>query len=196
MQMIRTGFCLTVVLTLLTGLVYPLALTGMAQVVFPKQANGSLLEKDGKLVGSSLIGQGFSQDHYFIGRPSAAGENGYDASASGGTNLGPTSEKLMQAIEKKVSEIRTQNELTQEATLPADLATASGSGLDPDISLDGAYLQVDRVAAKRGLAPGQVRKLVDSLAKGPQFGLLGEARVNVLELNLALDSIPAGNQVK
>ncbi|WP_346355603.1 potassium-transporting ATPase subunit KdpC [Azotosporobacter soli] len=196
MQMIRSGFCLTVVLTLLTGLVYPLAMTAVAQVVFPKQANGSLLEKDGKLVGSLLIGQGFSQDHYFIGRPSAAGENGYDATASGGSNLGPNSEKLMTAIKDKVSEVRAQNDLAKEATIPADLATSSGSGLDPDISLDGAYLQIDRVAAKRGLAPGQVRKLVDSLAKGPQFGLLGETRVNVLELNLALDSIQAGNQVK
>ena len=196
MRMIWTAFGLVLTLTFLTGIVYPLAMTGLAQAFFPVQANGSIVERDGKMVGSLLIGQGFAADKYFCGRPSAAGENGYDASASGGSNLGPTSKKLHEQLQERLSQVRKQNNLPEEATVPADLVTASGSGLDPEISLASAYLQIDRIAGKRNLAPGQVRKLVDASVRSAQLGLLGEARVNVLELNLALDSLEAENQVK
>lgn len=196
MKMIRSACCLVALLTLLTGIVYPLTVTGLAQGLFPRQANGSLIEKNGQAVGSALIAQGFSQDKYFVARPSAAGENGYDATASGGSNLGPTSEKLIGQIKERLEQVRTQNNLPADAPVPADLVTASGSGLDPDISLPAAYLQIDRVAAARQLAPGQVRKIVDAQTKGPQLGLLGVARVNVLELNLALDSAMQENQVQ
>lgn len=196
MKMIRTAFCLVAVLTLLTGLIYPLTMTGLAQAVFPWQANGSIIERDGKAIGSALIGQGFASDRYFCGRPSAAGENGYDASASGGSNLGPTSEKLQEQLKERLLQVRQQNKLSAEAQVPADLVTASASGLDPDISLESAYLQIERVAAKRDLEAAQVRKLVDSMVRGPQLGLLGETRVNVLELNLAIDSLKPENQVK
>lgn len=183
------GLLLLVVLTVLTGLVYPLAMTGLAQAVFPEQASGSFVQQDGKIIGSLLIGQNFSQPGYFQGRPSAAGSDGYDATSSSGTNLGPTSAKLLDAIQGKLADVRSQNELSDDAVVPADLVTSSASGLDPDISPESAYLQINRVAEARNLSTDQVRKIVDSQIRYPQFGMLGSARVNVLRLNLLLDGL-------
>lgn len=183
------GFLLLVVLTVLTGFAYPLAMTGLAQAFFPEQARGSFVEQDGKIIGSLLIGQNFSQPGYFQGRPSAAGSDGYDATSSSGTNLGPTSAKLMDAIQGKLADVRSQNELSDDAVVPADLVTSSASGLDPDISPESAYLQINRVAEARNLSTDQVIKIVDSQIRYPQFGVLGSARVNVLRLNLLLDGL-------
>lgn len=175
-------------LSLLTGLAYPLATTGIAQAVFPAQANGSLIEKDGKVVGSRLIGQNFSGEQYFWGRPSATSPMPYNAGSSGGSNLGPTNKAQLDAVKGNVDNIRKAHP-TQTGPVPVDLVTASGSGLDPEISLASAYYQVDRVSAARKLPATAVRKLVDDHIIGETFGLLGEPRVNVLELNLALDQL-------
>jgi K+-transporting ATPase ATPase C chain len=175
-------------LSLLTGLAYPLVTTGIAQAVFPAQANGSLIEKDGKVVGSRLIGQNFSGEQYFWGRPSATSPMPYNAGNSGGSNLGPTNKAQLDAVKGNVDNIRKAHP-TQTGPVPVDLVTASGSGLDPEISLASAYYQVDRVAAARKLPATAVRKLVDDHIIGETFGLLGEPRVNVLELNLALDQL-------
>jgi len=188
MKTLKTAILLLLFMTLLTGVVYPLAVTGLAQVIFPRQANGSILYKDGQPVGSSLIGQSFSGPGYFHGRPSAAGK-GYDATASGGSNLGPTSKTLINQVAQNAAKVRTENGLPPNAPVPADLVTASGSGLDPDISPDGALLQVPRVAKARHLPQAQVRSLVESHIQGPEFGLLGDPMVNVLQLNLDLDKI-------
>ncbi|POA99376.1 potassium-transporting ATPase subunit C [Chromobacterium sinusclupearum] len=175
-------------LSLLTGLAYPLVTTGIAQAVFPAQANGSLIEKDGKAVGSRLIGQNFSGEQYFWGRPSATSPMPYNAGNSGGSNLGPTNKAQLDAVKGNVDNIRKAHP-TQTGPVPVDLVTASGSGLDPEISVASAYYQVDRVAAARKLPATAVRKLVDDHIIGETFGLLGEPRVNVLELNLALDQL-------
>nr|WP_199154253.1 potassium-transporting ATPase subunit KdpC [Chromobacterium sp. ASV23] len=175
-------------LSLLTGLAYPLVTTGIAQAVFPAQANGSLIEKDGKVVGSRLIGQNFSGEQYFWGRPSATSPMPYNAGNSGGSNLGPTNKAQLDAVKGNVDNIRKAHP-TQTGPVPVDLVTASGSGLDPEISVASAYYQVDRVAAARKLPATAVRKLVDDHIIGETFGLLGEPRVNVLELNLALDQL-------
>jgi len=175
---------MTIVLTVLLGVIYPFAVTGLAQVIFPRQAAGSLIEKDGKVIGSSLIGQPFTGPGYFHSRPSAAG-NGYDATASGGTNLGPTSQKLFETNVKAVADaLREEN---PNSAIPVDLVTASASGLDPHITPAAAEFQVPRVALDRGMSSEQVRRLVRDHTEGRQFGLLGEPRVNVLELNVALD---------
>ncbi len=177
-----------VVLTVLTGLVYPLATTAVAQVLFPHQANGSLVRVGGRAVGSSLLGQGFTGAQYFHPRPSAAGE-GYDAAASSGTNLGPTNRRLSETVEERLTQVRKENGLAPAAPVPADLVTASASGLDPHLSPEAALLQVRRVAQARRLPAERVRQLVLNSVRGPQFGVLGEPRVNVLELNLLLDQI-------
>jgi len=177
---------LLAVLTLLTGAVYPAVVTAVAQAVFPRQANGSLIAVDGKIVGSSLIGQAFSDPKYFWGRPSAGGPNGYDAGASGGTNLGPTSQQLIANITAAVDAAQKAN---GGGPVPVDLVTSSASGLDPDISSAAAEYQVARVAAARGISVDAVRAAVARHTEQPLLGFLGEARVHVLELNLDLDGL-------
>ena len=182
---LRPALALFILFTLVTGVAYPLAITGVAQAVMPAKANGSLIEKDGAVIGSSLIGQGFSSPRYFHGRPSGAGKDGYDASASSGSNLGPNSKALADRITADVAKVKSEDGIAGAA--PADLVTASGSGLDPDITPASAYLQVARVARERAMPEADVRSLVDRTAQPRVFGLLGEPRVNVLALNLALD---------
>lgn len=187
---LRPAFVLIAVMTVLTGLIYPLAVTGAAQLLFPAKANGSLIERGGTIVGSALIGQSFTGEAYFHPRPSAAGQ-GYDAANSGASNLGATNKALVEALDKTVAELRAANPDAQ-GPVPADLATASGSGLDPHISPAGAAFQVERVAKARNLPADRVRALVAEFTEGRQLGLFGEPRVNVLLLNLALDErLPA-----
>jgi K+-transporting ATPase ATPase C chain len=175
-----------VVLSVLTGVAYPLLVTGIAQLVFPRQANGSLVESNGKAVGSTLIGQPFSDPKYFWSRPSATSPQPYNAMASSGSNLGPRNPALADAVKDRVKALRDADP-DNKAPVPADLVTASGSGLDPDISVAAADYQVHRVAQARGLAEDKVRALVAANTSGRTFGILGEPRVNVLTLNLALD---------
>jgi K+-transporting ATPase ATPase C chain len=183
------GFWLLIILTFITGVIYPFAITGAAQLFFPYQANGSLLVREGNIVGSALLGQNFKQDGYFQGRPSAAGDDGYDATSSSGTNLGPTSAKLLDGLAKKTIELRTQNNLADNTLLPADLVTSSASGLDPDISVQGALVQVNRIATARNISPYEIQNLIANQKTAAQFGLLGESRVNVVKLNMLLDSL-------
>ena len=185
MKQLMIAIKATLLLTVLTGLLYPLAVTGLAQILFPHQANGSLKVVNGKTVGSELIGQSFTKTEYFHGRPSAAG-NGYDGLNSGGSNYGPTNQKLSDRVSDDVKKFRAENP-TYTGPVPADLLTASGSGLDPHISPASADVQVARVAAARGVPADTVRQLVLAHTEGRQYGLFGEPRVNVLELNVALD---------
>jgi len=183
-----TALGLTVVLTLLLGVGYPLVITGIAQLGFHHQANGSLVTRGGKVVGSSLIGQEFTSPKYFHPRPSAAGE-GYDPTQSGASNLGPSNPDLLASVAKRVDAYRTDNGLPADATVPVDAVTASGSGLDPDISVANADLQAARVAKVRGLAPERVLALVRAHTDDRPWGFLGERTVNVLDLDLALDQL-------
>jgi K+-transporting ATPase ATPase C chain len=184
---IRPAVVSFLLLTLLTGIAYPLVVTGIAQGLMPDQANGSLVMKDGKLVGSSLIGQSFSDPKYFWGRPSATSPMPNNASASGGSNLGPTNPALMDAVKARVQALRDADPGNQQP-VPVDLVTTSGSGLDPHISPAAAEYQLARVARVRNLNSDNLRKLVAEHTEGRQFGILGEPRVNVLELNMALDA--------
>jgi K+-transporting ATPase ATPase C chain len=182
---LRTAVLMTVVLTVLLGVVYPLVMTGIAQVVFPVQANGSLMRsRDGGVIGSALLAQEFTRAEYFHARPSA---NGYDATNSGGSNLGPTNQKLIDAVKDRTAAYRSENGLAADAPVPVDAVTTSASGLDPDISPANALLQSARVAKARNMSEDQVRSMVNQYTDGRTLGILGEPRVNVLKLNLALD---------
>ncbi len=187
-KQISKATIILITFTLLLGIVYPLAVTGISLLLFPRQANGSLIYKNGQPLGSSLIGQNFSDPGYFHGRPSAAGADGYDATSSSGSNLGPTNKKLIESITERAEELRSDNGLPAGSLVPADLVTASGSGLDPHISPASALLQVERVARTRNLPEQQVRDLVETNIENRELGILGEPRVNVLKLNLALDA--------
>jgi K+-transporting ATPase ATPase C chain len=186
---LRPALVLLGILTLVTGVLYPLTVTVGAQVLFPAEANGSLVIRDGRIIGSTRIGQEFDDPRYFWGRPSATGPQGYNASASAGSNLGPSNPALLQAVEARVSALRANSAGDNPGPVPVDLATASGSGLDPDISPAAALYQVGRVAQARGLPDARVRALVEATVEDRTLGLLGERRVNVLRLNLALDAL-------
>ena len=197
---IRPAIVLVIALTLITGLVYPLAITGVAEVIFPRQAQGSLIERDGKVIGSALIGQEFKDDKYFHGRPSATTATDpndstktvpapYNAANSGGSNLGPSNKALIDRVQGDVDKLKQEN---PSMPVPQDLVTTSASGLDPHISPEAALFQVPRIAKARNLPEDRVRQLVVDNTEGRLFGLLGEPRVNVLQLNLALDHLAAG----
>ncbi len=194
-RQLRPAFVMILAMTLITGLIYPLVMTGAAGILFPRQANGSLIERDGKVIGSGLIGQNFTADHYFHGRPSATTDTDpndasktvpapYNASNSAGSNAGPTSKALMDRVTEDVKKLKAEN---PAALVPADLVTTSASGLDPDISPAAALFQIPRVAKARGMQEARLRQLVDDSTEGRGLGVFGEPRVNVLTLNLKLD---------
>jgi K+-transporting ATPase ATPase C chain len=187
LRQLRPAILITVVFTVICGLAYPLLSTAIGQAAFHDKANGSLIERHGVVVGSELIGQAFTAPQYFHSRPSAAGA-GYDGSASSGSNLGPTSPDLLSAVQERVDAYRSENGLAPDAMVPVDAVTASGSGLDPHISIANANLQMKRVASERGLAVADVQQLVKKYTDGRQLWVLGEPGVNVVELNLALDA--------
>jgi potassium-transporting ATPase KdpC subunit len=197
---VRPALVLILALTLITGLIYPLAMTGVAGVIFPYQAQGSLVEKNGTIVGSELIGQVFADDKYFHGRPSATNtpdpndatkniDAPYNAANSGGSNLGPTNKALIDRVKGDVDKLKAEN---PSASVPIDLVTTSGSGLDPHISPEAAFFQVPRIAKARSITEDRLRQLVADHVQGRLFGLLGESRVNILKLNIALDRIATG----
>jgi K+-transporting ATPase ATPase C chain len=185
-KQIRPAIVMTLLLCVITGMIYPAVVTGIAQALFNRQANGSLVEVNGKVVGSALIGQSFTQPYYFHSRPSAAG-SGYDATASGGTNKGPTDRKLADTLIAQAIDSTVKYDNVTKGHIPGDMVTSSASGLDPHISPENARLQAARVAASRGATPAAVQVLVDAHTEGRQFGFFGEPRVNVLLLNIALD---------
>jgi len=186
LEQILPGLRIKLFLTILLGVVYPLAMTGISQVLFPKQSNGSLIQVGDKIIGSEIIGQSFAKPEYFQPRPSAAGSNGYDATSSAGSNFGATNQKLVDRVKASVEQFRKDNP-DYQGPIPADLVTTSASGLDPHLSPDSARAQAPRVSKARGISVEQVNQLVAEFTEGPSLGLLGEPRVNVLKMNLALD---------
>jgi K+-transporting ATPase ATPase C chain len=187
-RFIRPAIALTLVLTVVAGILYPLTITGIAQAIFPSQANGSLIYKNGQPIASSLIGQYWTQPQYFHGRPSATSPTPYNASNSGGSNLGPTNPALQAEIQANIDQVRKENPDVPDTTkIPIDLVTSSASGLDPDISVAGAYYQVPRIAKARGMTAAQVEDIINAHIQGRFMGIFGEDVVNVLELNMALD---------
>ena len=184
---VKVSVLATLALLIILCGVYPLVVWGIGQAAFPRQANGSLVEVQGKVVGSALLAQNFNGPQYFHPRPSAAGDTGFDGTSSGGSNLGPLSQKLVDQVKERVENYRKENNMPAGTPVPADAVTASGSGLDPHISLKNADLQAKRVATARGLSPAQINKLIETCTDGPGLGFLGEPGVNVLMLNLALD---------
>ena len=194
-KQLRPTIVLLILFTILTGIVYPLVVTGIAQVVFPEKANGSFLKKDGKITGSELIGQPFSAPKYFWSRLSATGPYAYNAGSSSGSNYGPLNPALLDAVKKRVQDLKAADSLNTQP-IPVDLVTASASGLDPHISVAAALYQLPRVARVRGLSNEQVRSLIDQSTEGRQLGFLGETRVNVLKLNLSLDDIQSARKEK
>jgi len=186
---VKVSVLATLALMVILCGIYPLVVWGIAQVAFPSQANGSLVESQGKIVGSGLLAQSFSDAKYFHPRPSAAGDIGYDGASSGGSNLGPLSQRLTDQVKGRVEKYRTENNLPAATLVPADAVTASGSGLDPHISLPNAEIQAPRVAQVRKLSSDKVKRLIQDFTEGPDLGLLGEPGVNVLRLNLALDAL-------
>jgi K+-transporting ATPase ATPase C chain len=192
---IRTSVILILLFMVLTGLVYPFLVTGIAQLIFPRKANGSMLTKDGKAIGSELIGQPFSSPKYFWSRPSATSPFAYNAGASSGSNFGPSNPALLEATGKRVKGLKDADPQNAKA-VPVDLVTASGSGLDPHISVAGALYQIPRVARSRHISEGKVQSLVDQYTEGRQLGFLGEPRVSVLKLNIALDGLDSTSEVQ
>ena len=188
LKQLKPALIIFLSMTVLTGIIYPLAITGIAQVIFPHQANGSLITQNGQVVGSSLIGQQFDNPKFFWGRLSATGDHPYNASASGGTNLAPTNSALLDAVQARLKALHDADP-TNTQPVPVDLVTASGSGLDPDISIAAAQYQAPRVARARGISLDRVMALLSQHTQGRTLGFLGEPRVNVLELNLALDEL-------
>ena len=190
---VKVSALVTVALVILLCGVYPLVVWGIAQIAFPSQANGSLTARQGQVVGSALIAQNFTSPQYFHPRPSAAGDTGYDGMSSGGSNLGPLSQKLVDQVKERLVAYRGENHLGPDIPVPADAVTASGSGLDPHISLKNAALQAARVGNARGRSPARINKLIETCTDGPGLGFLGEPGVNVLRLNLALDALASGS---
>jgi K+-transporting ATPase ATPase C chain len=186
LKQLACGFRVTLALTVLTGLLYPSVVTGLCRLLFLQKANGSLIAEESRIVGSSLIGQSFTRPEYFHPRPSAAGSNGYDASASSGSNLGPTNRKLIDRVKVDIEKLRHDNP-DYHGPIPADMVTASGSGLDPHISPASALAQAPRIAKARGTSMDEIRRLIEQFTEGPDLGFLGDPRVNVLKLNIALD---------
>jgi potassium-transporting ATPase KdpC subunit len=197
LQELKTSVLAILILAILLCGIYPVVVWGIAQLVFPRQANGSLINPNGRIIGSSLIGQPFSGERYFHPRPSAAGSDGYDATSSGGSNFGPLSQKLMGQVKERVSAYRTENNTPAGVPIPADAVTASASGLDPHISVKNAELQAARVARARNIHENDIRETIRKFTEGPDLGFLGDSGVNVLKLNLALDALtgkPNGGQ--
>jgi K+-transporting ATPase ATPase C chain len=191
LQEVKVSVLATLALIVILCGLYPLVVWGIAQVAFPRQANGSLVEVKGNIIGSGLLAQAFSGPQYFHPRPSAAGDTGYDGASSGGSNLGPLSRKLSDQVKGRVDKYRTENNLPAATLVPVDAVTASGSGLDPHIGLRNAEMQAPRVAQARKLSGDKVKKLIQDATEGPDLGFLGEPGVNVLRLNLALDALSA-----
>jgi len=195
LKQLRIAIILFGLLTILTGLLYPALITGIAQVIFPYQANGSLMTQNGKVVGSALIGQEFTAPQYFWGRLSATGDHPYNAASSGGSNLGPTNPALQKEVSDRIAALKAADPGNTQP-IPVDLVTSSGSGLDPNISIAAAQYQAPRVARLRGMPLAQVQALISQYTAGRTFGFLGEPRVNVLELNLTLDKVQAASAIK
>jgi potassium-transporting ATPase KdpC subunit len=193
LQEIKTSLVTLVTLLIILCGLYPVVVWGIAQIAFPRQANGSLVARQGQVVGSALIAQNFTSPGYFHPRPSAAGDTGYDGTSSGGSNLGPLSQKLVDQVKDRTAAYRAENHLAPDVPIPADAVTASGSGLDPHISLKNAALQTPRVAAARGINLDRIKRLIETCTDVPDVGFLGEPRVNVLRLNLALDELTRGS---